>query len=65
MNKKGLSEISWLVILLVTFIIINKVSIWVNGSTLEATNQWISIILQSLIEALLGWALVWALKKSK
>ena len=54
MNKAGKSKILWLIILFVTFIIMNKVSIWVNGSTLPAINQWISIVGQSIIETVVS-----------
>lgn len=55
MNKRGQGDIGWLIILLIVFIIINKVSLWINGSTLDATNQWISIIFIALIETGIFW----------
>ncbi len=55
MNKKGQGRLGWIIILLIVFIIINKTSLWLNGSTLDATSQWISIIIISLIETGIFW----------
>lgn len=50
MNKKGLGETGWLIILLLVFAVINWVSLSVNGFKLEAVSTWIVMILGSLIE---------------
>lgn len=57
MNKRGQSEIGWLIILLITFIIMNIVSIWIHGEPLEAIKTWIFLIIEALIEALIIWGL--------
>ena len=54
MNKRGESEIFWLMIFLIIFIVINAITSWIIGTNLKEINQWIVIIIISLVETVIS-----------